>query len=225
MSFSGERFSELIKERGLTTLEIIYILKERYDIETTIDTIKSYRRKGPGVRTPSLEKLTAFAEILGVTIDELSGKTTVTPVKMVPVTANASCGAVDISSLQDFSRKAYYNGEFWKKSLYCVIANGESMSPEIDNGDEVIIDPDVKPVSGDMVLYRLENEFAIKVLVIDEEAHLMQFVPYNPSEEFKTRTVRLDDEDTMNRLMIHKVVSVNKLMFNNRAARLKMIGR
>lgn len=170
--------------------------------------------------TPTFENVKKLSNILGV---DLTGNEK--PVKMVPVTGTASCGAIETCTLQDTSRKAYYNGEFWKESLYCVIANGSSMSPEIDDSDEVIIDPDVKPVSGDMVLYRLENEFAIKVLVIDEEAHLMQFVPYNPSEEFKTRTVRLDDEDTMNRLMIHKVVSVNKLMFNNRAARLKMIGR
>jgi len=225
MSFDGEKFSELIKNKGLTTLELINILKNRYEIEVTIDTIKSYRRKTGAARTPSLDKLKAFAEILDTTIDELSGKPSISSVKMVPIRANASCGSSEIITMQDFSRKAYYNGEFWTPSLYCVIANGSSMSPEIDDGDEVIIDPEVKPINGDMVLYKIDNEFAIKVLVIDEDAHIMQFIPYNPSEEFKTRTVRLDDEDTMNRLMIHKVVSVNKLMFNNRAARLKMIGR
>ncbi len=170
--------------------------------------------------TPTYDNIKKLSNILGV---ELAGEEK--PVKMIPVTGNASCGAVDLNIMQDFSRRAYCNGEFWKESLYCVIANGESMSPEIDDGDEVIIDPDVNPVNGDMVLYKIDNEYAIKVLVIDEDAHIMQFIPYNASDEFKTRTVRLDDEDTMNRLTFHKVVSVNKLMFNNRAARLKMIGR
>ena len=53
----------------------------------------------------------------------------------------------------------------------------------------------------------------------------MQFVPYNSSETFKTKTIRLDDEETLAKLTYHKVVSVNKLKFNNRAARLKLIGR
>lgn len=176
---------------------------------------------------PNIDTINAIATYLNIDVSSLLNENIQDkkPVKLVPIKANASCGSSEIATIQDFSRKAYYNGEFWTPSLYCVIANGSSMSPEIDDGDEVIIDPDVKPINGDMVLYKIDNEFAIKVLVIDEDAHIMQFIPYNPSEEFKTRTVRLDDEDTMNRLMIHKVVSVNKLMFNNRAARLKMIGR
>lgn len=187
MAFNGQLFSELIKKKGYTTLEIINILKDSYNIEMTIDTMKSYRRKND-VRTPS-------------------------------------CGGLEENHLQEENKKAYYNGEFWKKSLYCVIANGDSMSPEIDDGDEVIVDPDVKPVTGDMVHYKIDNESAIKVLVIDEDAYIMQFVPYNSSEDFKTKTIRLDDEETIAKLSYHKVVSVNKLKFNNRAARLKMIGR
>mgnify|MGYP000302389047 CR=1 FL=1 len=43
---------------------------------------------------------------------------------------------------------------------------------------------------------------------IDEDAYIMQFVPYNHSDCFKTRTIRLDDEDTMSRLICHKVVDI-----------------
>ena len=64
-----------------------------------------------------------------------------------------------------------------------------------------------------------------KVLVIDNDAYIVQFVPYNSSDSFKTRTIKLDDEESMSKLTYHKVVSVNKLKFNNRAARLKLIGR
>ena len=224
MFFDGEKFSNMLKEKNITTVEVINRLKDEYNIDITIDTMKSYRRKS-GVRTPSLDKLTAFAEILETSIDALSGREVETPAKLVPVIGTASCGNCDINHLQDTSKKAYYNGDFWKKSLYCVIANGDSMSPEIDDGDEVIIDPDVKPITGDMVHYKIDDESAIKVLVVDEDAYIMQFIPYNSNDCFKIRTVRLDDEDTMNRLSFHKVVSVNKLKFNNRAARLKMIGR
>ncbi len=225
MNFSGDNFSKLLKEKNITTAEIIDLLKNRYDIDVTIDTIKSYRRKGNTVRTPSLDKLKAFAEILDTTIDVLAGGENEKPVNFVPVIGTASCGASENNSLQDFSKKAYYNGEFFKQSLYCVIANGDSMAPEIDDGDEVIIDPDIKAITGDMVHYKIDEESAIKVLVIDEDAHIIQFIPYNSNNYFKTRTVRIDDEETMDRLSMHKVVSVNKLKFNNRLARLKMIGR
>lgn len=211
MATYGEKLKEARKSKNLSQDMLAKL------IGVSRVAITNYERN---TNTPTFDNMKKLSNILGkdLTSEEK-------PVKMIPITANASCGAVEINSLQDFSRRAYYNGEYWKESLYCVIANGESMSPEIDNGDEVIIDPDVKPITGDMVLYRLDDEYAIKVLVVDEDAHIMQFVPYNPNEEFKTRTVRLDDEDTMNSLIVHKVVSVNKLMFNNRASRLKMIGR
>lgn len=147
------------------------------------------------------------------------------PVNFVPVVSNSSCGSSQISTLQDFGRKALYNGDYWKKSLYCVIACGDSMAPDIEDGDEIIIDPDVTPTHGDMVHYKIDGESAVKILVKDEDAHIIQFVPYNQSEDFKTKTVRLDDQETLDRLEYFKVVSVNKLKFNNRLARLKMIGR
>ncbi len=61
--------------------------------------------------------------------------------------------------------------------------------------------------------------------MVDKEAYIMQFVPYNSNDNFKTKTIRLDDEETLEKLSYHKVVSVNKLKFNNRTTRLKMIGR
>lgn len=170
--------------------------------------------------------LPIIARKLNISVDELlDGELIEKKVKFVPVTGTASCGGTEINHLQDENKKAYYNGDFWKPTLYCVIANGDSMSPEIDDGDEVIIDPDVSCQHGDMVYYKIDGESAIKVLAIDKEAHIMQFVPYNSSENFKTKTIRLDDEETLAKLTYHKVVSVNKLKFNNRAARLKLIGR
>ncbi|WP_418186760.1 S24 family peptidase [Aliarcobacter lanthieri] len=169
-----------------------------------------------------------FTKKLNKNISEtylLNSRVNEKPVQYVPIIGTASCGGCDINHLQESDKKAYYNGDFWKPTLYCVIANGDSMSPEIDDGDEVIIDPDVKCQHGDMVYYKIDEESAIKVLVIDKEAHIMQFVPYNSNEKFKTKTIRLDDDELISKLTYHKVVSVNKLKFNNRAARLKLIGR
>ncbi|MGB7402679.1 MAG: LexA family transcriptional regulator [Arcobacter sp.] len=174
-----------------------------------------------GKNNPTHQNMLKIAEILDI---DLSNDDNTSSVKFVPITGTASCGALE-PSIYDHKDKAYYNGDFWKKSLYCVIACGDSMSPEIDDGDEVIIDPDVKPTTGDMVYYKVDDEAAIKVLVEDTDAYLLQFIPYNSSQEFKTKTIRIDDEETMSKLSIHKVVSVNKLKFNNRSARLKMIGR
>ena len=98
MSFNGERFSNLLKEKNITTLEMINILKTKYGIDITIDTMKSYRRKSGMNATPSLDKLTAFAEILNTSIDELSGKKKEKTVKPVPVVGTASCGGTEIKA-------------------------------------------------------------------------------------------------------------------------------
>lgn len=207
----GERLKKARKDKNLSQ-EMLSKL-----IGVTRNAITNYENNS---NTPTYENMKKLSLILGVDFSSQEKN-----VKFVPIVGTASCGNCDLNHFEENNKKAFYNGEFWKSSLYCVIANGDSMSPEIDDGDEVIIDPDVKCQTGDMVHYKIDNESAIKVLVIDSDAHIMQFVPYNSNDCFKTRTIRLDDEETMGKLSYHKVVSVNKLKFNNRAARLKLIGR
>lgn len=213
----GSKIKEILDFKGIKQKKFAEMINE-----TTVNVNRyiNEQRQIPNSLLPTI------AKELNISIDELlDGEITERKVSLVPVVGTASCGGTEINCLQDENKKAYYNGDFWKQSLYCVIANGDSMSPEIDDGDEVIIDPDVPCQHGDMVYYKIDDESAIKVLAIDKEAHIMQFVPYNSSENFKTKTIRLDDEETIERLTYHKVVSVNKLKFNNRAARLKLIGR
>ena len=213
----GSKIKEILDFKGIKQKKFAEMINE-----TTVNVNRyiNEQRQIPNSLLPTI------AKELNISIDELlDGEITERKVSLVPVVGTASCGGTEINHLQDENKKAYYNGDFWKQSLYCVIANGDSMSPEIDDGDEVIIDPDVPCQHGDMVYYKIDDESAIKVLAIDKEAHIMQFVPYNSSEKFKTKTIRLDDEETIERLTYHKVVSVNKLKFNNRAARLKLIGR
>lgn len=213
----GSKIKEILDFKGIKQKKFAEMINE-----TTVNVNRyiNEQRQIPNSLLPTI------AKELNISIDELlDGEITERKVSLVPVIGTASCGGTEINHLQDENKQAYYNGDFWKQSLYCVIANGDSMSPEIDDGDEVIIDPDVPCQHGDMVYYKIDGESAIKVLAIDKEAHIMQFVPYNSSENFKTKTIRLDDEETIERLTYHKVVSVNKLKFNNRAARLKLIGR
>ena len=152
----------------------------------------------------------------------LDEEMTMRPVRTVKIVGTSSCGSLDINHFQG-EKYALFNGEEYHERYYCVIACGDSMAPEIDDGDEVICDPAADIINGDMVHYTIGNESAIKVYVKDEDAYIIQFVPYNPSETFKIRTVRLDDDSTI--IKMTKVISVNKRKTNNRLARLKLIGR
>lgn len=177
-----------------------------------------------GLTNPDINKLSTIADILNINVDDMfTGEKTISIAK-VPIIGETSCGSAIGSSFQDVGRTCYYRGDMFHNDLYCVIASGDSMAPEIEDGDEIVCDPRVKPAHGDLVHYLIHGESAVKVYVVDNDAHIAQFVPYNPSETFKTRTIRLDDEEA-GELKIVKVVAVNKLKFNNKSARLKLIGR
>lgn len=208
-----------IQEKGFTQAEMADKLG------TAQSTLAKWISKNPEhFREMPFDMLIKSAEILGVSSDYLLGVETTKPVKNIPIIGTASCGATDINYLQEEGKTALYRGDMWHKELYCVIACGDSMSPEIEDGDEVICDPRATVQHGDIVHYRILGESAIKVLVEDKEAHIIQLVPYNQTDTFKTRTIRLDDDELLE-LKMSKVVAINKLKFNNRTARLKLIGR
>lgn len=209
-----------IKENGYTYKSISEKILNEYSYKISKESIAKY---ADGSRTPEPKLLVILSDILNVTVDYLIGNETL-DVSKVPIIGTASCGSLDINYLQDIGKTALYNGDFYTPELYCVIASGDSMASEIENGDEIICDPNTIPKSGDMVHYKIGDESAIKILLEDEDANIVQFIPYNTSDTFKTTTIR-KDEEMYNDLIISKVVAVNKLNFNNRTARLRQIGR
>lgn len=213
----GEKLRNARKKKKMSQQEVADLMG------TTRVAIANYELDK---NNPTYENIVRLSKILGISINDLNNNLyNERPVNYVPIVGTASCGGLEMNFLQEEGQKALYSGDFWKQSLYCLIANGDSMAPEIEDGDEVIIDPEVACQSGDIVHYKIGNENAIKVLYKDREANLLQFIPYNQSDFFKTRTIRLDDEDAIRQLTYYKVVSVNKLKFNNRLARLRLIGR
>ncbi|PTB83591.1 hypothetical protein C9926_02115 [Sulfurovum lithotrophicum] len=209
-----------IKEYGYTYKSISEKILNEYSYKISKESIAKY---ADGSRTPEPKLLVILSDILHVTVDYLIGNKT-SAVSKIPIIGIASCGGVNLNHLQGMGKTALYNGDFYTPELYCVIASGDSMASEIEDGDEIICDPNIMPKSGDMVHYKIRNDSAIKILWEDEDANIVQFIPYNTSDTFKTITIRKDDE-IYNNLILSKVVAVNKLKFHNRAARLRQIGR
>ncbi|MDR2100415.1 MAG: helix-turn-helix domain-containing protein [Campylobacteraceae bacterium] len=146
-------------------------------------------------------------------------KTTV--VKKVPIIAFVNCGGgLCREKIEGF---APYRGNAKIDKLYCLIAKGSNMSPEIEDRDEIICERDAKINVGDIVHYTIDGESAVKIYIRDEDADIIQFVPYIQSGDFKTKTVRLDDKSL--EFTMTKVTAVNKIEMKNTQARLKLIGR
>ncbi|MDR0408648.1 MAG: hypothetical protein LBH45_07030 [Campylobacteraceae bacterium] len=146
------------------------------------------------------------------------------PVKKIPIIGVASCGKEIKDDKQCISGGfALCKNDGKSENFYCVIACGDNMSPEIEDGDEVICDPNTKIESGDIVHYKIETENALKIYVKDDDADILQLIPYSSSVDFKTKTIRLDDKNAS--FVAAKVVAVNKLNMKNTQARLRLIGR
>jgi phage repressor protein C with HTH and peptisase S24 domain len=140
-------------------------------------------------------------------------------VKKIPIIGKTDCGSGgDKHKIDAF---ALYKGDNKAEKLYCVTACGNNMSPEIEDGDEIICDPKAKIENGDIVHYKIESEDAVKIYVKDEDADILQLVPYIQSKDFKTKTIINESAD----IAIAKVIAVNKLKMKNTQARLKLIER
>lgn len=210
-----EKIRQVLNDRGIKQIELVnHLNMPRSNISSWLS----------GKRGIPKDKLIEIANFLNISINYfLDDAADTKPVVKVPIVGSTSCGSTGMNTFQDEGAFCYYNGEFWSKDLYCVIASGDSMAPDIEDGDEIICDPNVLPEHGDMVHYTLHNESAVKVLVKNEEAGIISLKPYNPSADFKARIIRIDD-DEINYLKMNKVIAVNKLKFNNRAARLRLVG-
>ncbi|WP_051488754.1 helix-turn-helix domain-containing protein [Aliarcobacter lanthieri] len=207
----GNRLKQARKDKKLSQEALANL------VGVSRNAITNYEKNS---NTPTYDNMKKLSSILGVNLADQE-----TNVKSVPILSTASCGSAQINCLQDEKMKTFINEDEWNKDLYAVVACGDSMATEIYDGDIAIIDPFVKVQNGDMVYYKIDEESAIKVFFEDEDNYLINFIPFNTNENFKIRTIRKDDKETKDKLLCHKVVHVVSSKKNNRAARLKMIGR
>ena len=228
--FDVKKYKELVKDKGLTQIKLVQKFNENgHNIK--LETIKSWTKKNNPTR-PTLKNILVLSDILNIGANELiknSAKNKIynnlKPVKNVPIVGISSCGVPNISDMQEAEGYAIFSGDDYTDKLYCVVANGDSMSPDISDGDIVFCDPTAKVLNGDMVHYTLNNESAIKVYFKNEATQILELVPRNQIDGFKTSYIKLDDGSDIDIIRISKVVEVHHKETNNRLARLKAVGR
>jgi len=186
MAFDGEFFADLINKRGLSSEQILNTLKEEYNIEITENTLKSYRRKSGKNATPSLDKLKAFAQILNVTIDELANSNlNIRPVKQIPLIGKSSCGKPQNYDLNGHE-PVPISIELYKDGMYAVEAEGDSMTPKINERDLVYCQPNRIIDNGNIVHYWLDGDSGIKKYKMNDAGTIISLIPINPSHEIIT---------------------------------------
>jgi len=210
-----DKVIDLIKKNNISRKDVAtYIGMKAPHLSDTLN------RKG---RKFSVEHIPKLAKLFNVDESYLLGDESKTPVKKIPIIGTSSCGNAEQNFLQIEDSYCMFSADKWHEKLFCVVADGESMAPEIENGDQVICDPLLMPRHGDLAYYSVNGESAIKVFVENKDAGIVMLKPVNANEHFKTTVFRIDD-DMFGDVKFAKVVGVNKTNFNNVSARLKLVG-
>lgn len=211
----GDKIKSVMKEQNIKQVE----LANKLGIYQSL--LNKYL--SGNLRMPS-ETVSNISRILNVPIGYFFDEP-VRATKPINIIGCASCGVELTDTSCAVGSQVQWRADFWHKEMFAVVAYGDSMSPEIEDGDEVICDPTAPIMNGDLVYYKVNgDDSAIKVFYKDDEAYIIQLIPYNSNEIFKTRTIRMDDVE-FESFIPAKVVGINKMSFRNRASRLKLIGR
>jgi len=159
-------FAELI---GETTVNITRYLKEQRGIPESLYPI--------------------ISKALNVSLDEILGTNSISS-KYIPLIGKASCGKP-----QDYDLNGYepipVPEDMYRVGMYAVEAEGDSMSPKINNRDIVYCCANQIIDNGKIVHYSLNGESGIKRYKVNEAGTIISLVPIN--SEYDIITIHCDD--------------------------------
>lgn len=159
-----------------------------------------------GRRFPSEDNITKLAKILKVSVADLFGENTKSKIKTIPLIGLASCGMPQEYDLNGYdpipvSEDIYENG------MYAVRAEGDSMSPKINNNTIVYCNVNRQIDNGNIVHYSLNGESGIKKYKINERGDTISLVPLN--SDYDIITVHADDEADLKMARVVGVVDTD----------------
>jgi len=154
-------------------------------------------RKGGRKFTP--EQIHKIAKYFNVTTDYIYNVET-KKLRQIPLIGKASCGKP-----QDYDLNGYepipVPEDMYRVGMYAVEAEGDSMSPKINDGDIVYCCANQIIDNGKIVHYSLNGESGIKRYKINEAGTIISLVPIN--SEYDIITIHCDDNTE---LLMAKVV-------------------
>ncbi|MDL0090046.1 S24 family peptidase [Campylobacter gastrosuis] len=223
-----DTIKKTLKLKKMTYADLMFKMQENgYEISEI--SLKKWLQEKSNIR-PSIDSIVAMAKALGLRFDEITQINEQTNnaifggllgVKKVPIVGFASCGSPIISDY-NADEGIYLSAQTYTPNLYAIRACGDSMMPEISDGDIVVCNPNADILDGDLVHYTLFGESAIKVF-IRSKTNILKLVPLNQSPHFTTLNITQDDTDMLDNFKMAKVVQIIKININNRQERLKIL--
>lgn len=144
-----------------------------------------------GRRFPGEENIIKLAKILKVSVSDLFGENNKSKIRTIPLIGLASCGTPQEYELNGYE-PVPVSEDIYEEGMYAVRAEGESMSPKINNNAIVYCNVHRHIDNGNIVHYSLNGESGIKKYKINEKGDVISLVPIN--SDFDIITVNADDE-------------------------------
>lgn len=181
-----ERLRALRKSRGLTQQQLAEVL------ELSKSSVNMYER---GEREPGFETLEAIAAFFHVDMNYLYGQSEVRSAALaaqqvpegcialpkmaaLPIIGHIACGE-PITAEENVEGEAAVP-EAWNAS-FCLVCEGESMAPRIQDGDLVAIRKQEMVENGEIAAVRIDGEATLKHVYL--YANYIELRPENPAYE------------------------------------------
>lgn len=184
----GENVKILLKLKNITQKKLANDINET---EINISRWLKDDENNENSRRMPFEVLKKIADYLNTTTDYiLDIDKEIIQTKVIPLIGKSSCGIPKEYDLNGYD-PIPVPIDIYREGMYCVEADGDSMSPKINNGDIVYCDPHKQIDSGNIVHYWIDGESGIKRYKINEAGTIISLIPINT--EYDIITIHCDE--------------------------------
>lgn len=136
------------------------------------------------------DKVTDIEKYFKLAPGTLLAKNDVSTVRTIPLIGLASCGIPQEYDLNGYE-PVPVSSELYRDGMYAVRAEGDSMSPKINDGNLVYCVANEQIENGNIVHYMVNGESGIKKFKINDKGDIISLVPLN--SDYDIITISADD--------------------------------